>query len=170
VCRQITLGGQIAKEIAVAAHALIQTRVTELSIQRMQVRDEEAALLTSEMQLTQAFSSGDLAPNAFNDQTADIRAKRQQLAQLRTAAPVSAGQLTDHVSRTLQLATSFWDLYEPMNDIRRASLLKALFGTIVLDHEGVAGFTLNEPFTALMSRTEGQRQPTELAKRILDAA
>jgi DNA invertase Pin-like site-specific DNA recombinase len=169
ICGQIKITRQIANDVALAAHALIQARVTDFGTQRARLRDEEARLVASQMQLTQAFSRGDIAPNAFKAETAELRAKRQQFVQLATTEPISADQLEDHVSRTLQLATSFWDLYQPMNEHRKASLLTNLFDMLVLDHEGVAGFTLKEPFTTLMM-ADSQRHPAELATKILDAA
>ena len=149
---------------------LIQKRVAESATRRTRLREEEAGLLEKEMQLTQAFTGGDIAPNAFNREAAVIRATRHELGQIVAAAPTSTDQLAESVSRTLQLATSFWDLYEPMNEIRRASLLKSLFATIVLDHDGIAGFTLKPPFDELVKARRDQPQPHALAKAIVDAA
>ena len=170
VCRQIRLNRAVAQEIEAAAAALIRQRVEEATTRRARVRQEETALLEQEMQLTQAFSAGDIAPNAFNREAAQVRAKRNELTGIATTVPASAHQLAEAVSRTLQLATSFWDLYEPMNDVRRASLLKNLFGTIVLDHEGVVGFTLKPPFAELLKASEGHRPVPDLAKAVVEAA
>jgi hypothetical protein len=55
------------------------------------------------------------------------------------------------VNRALDIATSLWDLYEPLNEPRRAVLLNHVCVAIVLDHAGVAGFTLlKPPFDRLM--------------------
>lgn len=170
ICREIRISRELADDVRGCSATLIRQRVTEIALNRTRLREEEATLVATEMRLTEAFSAGDIAPNAFNHQAAAIRAKRQQLAQLATTAPTSAEQLGEFVSRMLQLATSFWDLYEPVNELRRASLLKNLFGTIVLDHEGIAGFTLKPPFTELLKPSNRHRQPVDLARAILDAA
>jgi hypothetical protein len=65
--------------------------------------------------------------------------------------------------------TSLWDVYEPMNDLRRATLLKSVFGTVVLDHNGIAGFTMRPPFDMLLN-SANTKPPEELAKLIVDAA
>jgi hypothetical protein len=77
--------------------------------------------------------------------------------------------LAESVGRTLQLATSLWDVYEPMNERRRHSLLKAVFGAIVVDRAGVAGFTLNPPFNALL-KSGANQSPVHLAQIIVDSA
>jgi hypothetical protein len=122
------------------------------------------------MGLTDAFTRGDVAPNTYNVKIGELRAKRKELSQLEKTAPATPEQLADSVSRTLQLATSFWDVYEPMNEMRRATLLRNVFSVIVLDHEGVAGFTLQPPFADLMAPGDYQQHPDTLAKVILDAA
>src|SRR6266508_759699 len=168
ICRQLRISRELATDIGEAAKVLIASRVTEASLRRKHVRDEETNLLQTEMRLTDAFTGGDVAPNTYNAKIQELRAKREEIRQLDTTAPTTPEQLAEVVSRTLQLATSVWDLYEPMNEMRKATLLRNVFATIVLDHEGVAGFTLKPPFDNLMS-SSGQSQPDELAKIVLDA-
>ena len=150
ICRQLRMSRPQAEQLQKEVTSLIAARVERETSRRSRTRDDQAALLASEMQLSQAFASGDLAPNAYQARTAQLRAKRAELATLAATAPASAQQLAESVGRTLQLATSFWDLYEHLSEIRKAALLKNFFETVVLDHEGIAGFTLKRPFTDLL--------------------
>jgi site-specific DNA recombinase len=168
--KSIKIGRPLADQIASAAHPLIVARAAAATRRHAQVEQESNELLASEMALTQAFTSGDLAPHPYGEQVAVVRAKRQALAQAKTNAPTNANYLSEGVSRILQVATSFWDLYEPMNDVRRATLLKGVFGTVVLDHEGIAGFTLKAPFADLMKPPDRATNPIQLAEAVLDAA
>jgi DNA invertase Pin-like site-specific DNA recombinase len=168
--KSIKIGRPLADRIAIAAHPLIAARVEANAQRQAHVEQEGNDLMAAEMALTQAFTVGDLAPNPYREQVAVVRARRQALGQLKTNAPSSANQLSEWVSRTLQLATSFWDLYEPMTDVRRASLLKSAFGTIVIDHEGITGFTLKAPLADLIKQAERAANPAQLAEAVLDAA
>jgi hypothetical protein len=120
------------------------------------------------MQLTKAFTGGDLAPNAYKGQIAQLRAKREEIAKLESHS-VSRDPLEEAVSKCLHLATSFWHLYQPLPEIRKAMLLKILFETIVIDQTGIVGFVLRSPFSELCQPTEA-KQPTDLASAILRTA
>jgi site-specific DNA recombinase len=170
ICREIKIDRELATSIAEAAKVLITSRVTERAFKQKHLSDEKSALLETEMRLTAAFTAGDVAPNIYHTRIGELRAKRQALDHFETSAPPPAEHWAESVNRTLQLATSFGDLYEPMNEMRRTALLRNLFAVVVLDHKGVAGFTLKPPFADLMKSTDGQRNPDRLAKVILDAA
>jgi DNA invertase Pin-like site-specific DNA recombinase len=168
ICRQVQIDQKLAQQISVAAHALIAQRVADQIEQQKQLRTIQDSLGQSEMQLTKAFTGGDLAPNAYKGQIAQLRAKREEIAKLESHS-VSRDPLEEAVSKCLHLATSFWHLYQPLPEIRKAMLLKILFETIVIDQTGIVGFVLRSPFSELCQPTEA-KQPTDLASAILRTA
>lgn len=163
ICRGIHLSKDRVQQISDAAERLIMER-TILAQQRLEHRDdEEASLSRAEMQLTAAFTAGDLAPNMYKTEIADVRAKRAALGDEHS---VGVGdRLAASVTRTLQLASSFWDLYQPLDDRMKQQMVHAVFKTVVLDHEGITGYTLNPPFDALMNAAP--RQADELAEAMV---
>jgi hypothetical protein len=54
-----------------------------------------------------------------------------------------------------------------MNEQRKAALLKTVFGVVVLDHQGVAGYVLRPPFDAMIKL---DWSPAQVATDIVDAA
>ena len=164
--RGIRLSKDRVQQISDAAEHLIVERTIRAQ-HRLDHRDEEEAeLRRAEMQLTSAFTAGDMAPNVYQAQIADVRAKR---AALGDEPPVAVGdRLAASVTQTLQLASSFWDLYQPLNDRMKQQMVHAVFKTVVLDHEGITGYTLNPPFDELMSASP-PRQADQLAEAIVTA-
>ena len=170
LCRQLRLEKSMAEQIRQAAVGVIAQRLADEKAKRHSVDQQTAELLEQEMSLTRGFSAGDIAPNQFNQDVAVLRTQRQQLAELVTTAPQSAADLAEGVAKTLQYATSLWDLYAPMNEMNRRTLLNGIFSTIVLDHHGVAGFVLNSPFDVLMTEVSKSKSARELVDHVLDAA
>jgi site-specific DNA recombinase len=168
ICRQVQIDRPLAREISIAAKALIGQRLADMAGQQTQLGATRAGLAQAEMQLTQAFTRGDVAPNAYKNEIAQLRAKGEELTKL-VSHSVSRDRLEDTVNRCLQLATSFWHLYVPLSEIRQATLLKNLFETIVLDHTGIVGYVLRSPFNELCHAARAN-QPTDLAAAILRAA
>jgi site-specific DNA recombinase len=169
VCGQVRIDRQLADRIGQAAGRVITARVAEAHNRRQKVDKERDALTQTEMRLAATFAAGDMTPSDYKHTVNDLRGKQQRLGQLETQAPLSSALLAESVGRTLQLVTSLWDVYEPMNDLRRATLLKSVFGTVVLDHNGIAGFTMRPPFDMLLN-SANTKPPEELAKLIVDAA
>ena len=102
-----------------------------------------------------------------------IRTQQATLDRASERTSVSAERLAEAVARTLQLATSLWDLYEQFDDTKRAELLRGVFNAIVLAHNGVVGVTLKSPLDALTAAGANQLKPTDaaqLAEHILKAA
>ena len=165
ICRGIRLSKDRVQQISEAAERLIMERTVRAQ-QRFERRDdEEASLSGAEMQLTAAFTAGDIAPNTYKAEIADVRAKR---AALGDEPPVAVSdRLAVSVMRTLQLASSFWDLYQPLDDRMKQQMVHAVFKTVVLDHEGITGYTLNPPFDELMSGLP--READQLADAIVTA-
>ena len=117
-----------------------------------------------------AFRNGDLASNAYSLQVSALRAQREALQPSGSKGTATAAQLQESVARTRQLATSFWDLYQPLPEPRRADLLRSVFSALVLDHHGVAGFTPKPPLSELLNSADGAGDPECMAQAILDAA
>jgi site-specific DNA recombinase len=166
ICRQIRLDRPLADRIAAAAQAAIQRRWEESKKRREHHDADRAALLGAEVNLTEAFARGDLAPNDYRARVEEFRARRKVLDGLElTQSSIAA--LSESVGRTLQIASSVSDLYSSFNELRKAALLKTVCGTIVLDHTGIAGFTLNAPFDAIATMTAAS--PEQLATQIVSA-
>ena len=171
ICRQLRLNQSLVKDVEAAAAHVIGERVAFANAAREQFRQDEAALLAREMELTDAFSTGDLTPNLFNQEIAALREKRQRLNQVANTAPITVEQLTEQVGRILRTAASFWDLYTPLNEPRKTEMLRQVFATVVLDHDGIAGFTLNAPYDTLAAADQqGKTAPLELASAVVNAA
>jgi DNA invertase Pin-like site-specific DNA recombinase len=170
VCQGIRIDASLADEIADAAKRLIVERVADMAQRRESLKSKEGAILNAEMQLAASFRAGDIAPNVFRAQSAVLRKQRQELGDLAAAAPVTADALAEAVGRMLRLATSCWDLYESINDAQKTALLRTVFDSVVLDHEGIVGFTLRKPFDAVVSGAAARTTPSAVATAILDAA
>jgi DNA invertase Pin-like site-specific DNA recombinase len=152
ICRGLRLSKERVQEISEAAESLIIER-TARAQQRLEHRDQaDAAVRQTEMQLTTAFTSGDLAPNDYKARIAELRAKRTALGAEPPA--VLSDRLAASVTETLQLASSFLDLYRPLSDRKKQQMVHALFKAVVLDHEGITGYALNPPFDQLMGGSE----------------
>lgn len=72
------------------------------------------------MQLTEAFTPGDLTPEAYKNMNDGLRHRRAEIERLIQRQPVPEEQLNARLKKTLEMATSLWDLYEPLDDARRA--------------------------------------------------
>lgn len=169
ICRQLRLDRQLSAQISEAAKMLIGKQAANITLRTRKLNEEAGNLLQTEMRLTESFAAGDMAPNVYQEQIAQLRSQRNDLLAVEQGSRVTPEHLAETVDRTLQLATSFWDLYEPMNDARRSALLKQLFEVVVLDHSGVAGFTLKPPFRELVNRRDSA-EPNELAGLLIKAA
>lgn len=170
ICQQIRLDAASVKDIETSATKIIQQRIVDAGAAHRNLRADESALLVREMELTDAFAAGDVAPNEFNTEIAAIRQKRAQLNKIAGRAPLTAEQLSEGVGRMLHLASSFWDLYDPLNEQQKTQMLRQLFASVVLDHNGIAGFTLNPPYDALLRAGHYNKTPDELATTLVDAA
>jgi DNA invertase Pin-like site-specific DNA recombinase len=170
ICRQLRLSPDHAQEIQEAAERIIGER-TIRARERFEQRDEKAAELhRREMQLSAAFAAGHLAPAAYQSQLAAVRAKRKELIDVPLDPLDFQNQLMERVGRTLQLASSFWDLYEPLNDTMRREMVRAVFSTVILDHQGIAGYVLRPPFDTLLGSKDSSADPVGMASQILQAA
>ena len=170
ICRQLRLDGTLATDVQAAAADVIRDRLTSADAAREQLQQDEASLLAKEMELTDAFSAGDLAPNVFNQEIATLRTRRRQLYQATNTAPITAEQLTETVGRILRTASSFWDLYTLLNEQGKTDMLRQVFATVVLDHDGIAGFTLNAPYDTLAAARQHGTTALELASAVVNAA
>ncbi len=173
ICRQIQLNRSTATAIQQAAERLIEQRQVTTAQRARGFQEERTALLAAEMRLTDGFTAGDVSPAIYKTRMTQIRTQQATLEHASERASVSAERLAEAVARTLQLATSLWDLYEQFDDTKRAELLRGVFNAIVLDHNGVVGVTLKPPFDALAATGANQLKPTDagqLAEHILKAA
>lgn len=166
ISRSIRLSKDHVRQISDAAERLIIERTVRLQERFQQRGQAEAELSRMEVQLTAAFTAGDLAPNAYKAQIAEVRAKRAHLSDEPSLAV--GDQLAGTVAQTLQLASSFWDLYQPMNDRMKARMVHIVFQTVVLDRDGITGYVLNPPFDQLLN--ESIKEPAHLAEAVVAAS
>lgn len=171
VCRQIQINRATATSIQKAAEQLIDQRRETTTQRATGFQEQRTSLLAAEMRLTDGFTAGDVSPAIYKAKIAEIREKQMTLEKAFERTSVSPERLADTVARTLQLATSLWDLYEQFDDTKRVELLRSVFKAIVLDHNGVTGVTLKPPFDELMKPSPlAPGQEAHVAQRLLDAA
>jgi DNA invertase Pin-like site-specific DNA recombinase len=146
VCQQVTISRSAAQSIRQAAGQVIASRTATRETRLATLREEHTGLAGVELQLTEAFSLGTISPSAYRERAGQLRQRRVDIDNVVDAPPISDEQLTARITKTLDLATSVWDLYLPLDEARRNELLRAVFHTIVLGPEGIIGFSLNPPF------------------------
>jgi hypothetical protein len=176
LCQQIRITSELTEAIAKAAERLVEDRVARASDRKFEIEDALSALTRQEMQLTEAFTVGDLSPNVYRTKSQGLRDRRTAMSKELAGLPLSPHGLTARVAHTIELATSLWDLYTHFSDARRSALLAEVFGTIVLARDGIAGFTLKPPFDRLASAAKNDPRKLSAGRRdglvaaILDAA
>jgi hypothetical protein len=172
----VRLARPTVDKIMAAADRLINDRVVSASEDRDRLENERVALLKNEMRLIDAFTTGDIAPSVYRVKTEEFRLARARIAKQVDAASVDTARLSEKVGRTLYVATSMWDLHEPLSDAGRTELLREVFRTVVLSSDGIVGFTLKPPFDSLASAAKGDARKISATERdqlvgaILDAA
>ena len=170
---QTQITRRTADAIQEAADKLLKERTLQRQHRASDVAKAHASLVTTEMRLTDAFTSGDVSPEVFKAKTLEIKTKRGKLdADLQQAAADPAA-LSAKVKRTLSLATSLWDLYEKLADDKRAELLRTVFRAVVVERDGIVGHALHAPFDTFVqpqpSRGESQSRHQQ-ATAAIDAA
>jgi hypothetical protein len=115
-----------------------------------------------------------VSPEIYKSKTADLRTKRIRLEDDLKQLSIDPAALAARVKETLDVATALWDLYEALDDTKRADLVRSVFSSIVLGHEGIVGFSLKPPFDKLASMDKDRLQHAdpsekdELVHAILD--
>ncbi len=165
LCLQIQISRGMADAIRSAATQRIARRSTNSDGRMSRLRDEHSGLMTQEMQLTDTFTRGDLAPAKYKAMSDGLRSRRAEIEDQLGRARISEDELSAHVNKTLDLATSLWDLYTPLDDSRRTGLLQAVFKIIVLGPEGIVGFSLRPPFDTLQRKISA----SDHARAIVDS-
>jgi hypothetical protein len=173
ILKQVQLNRRTADDIAREAERLIRKRAAAGVRRQRRAEKGETDVMANEMRLTEAFTAGDLSANSYKEKAADLRNTRSRLQRDMERLAASPESLRTHVTKTLQLASSLFDLYDQFNDIRRVELLRTVFKSIVLSAEGIMGFTLQPPFDALQGvRSAGSPagRSAALAQSMLDTA
>jgi site-specific DNA recombinase len=146
ICLQVQISRATAKRLRTAAARLIQAREKNHPERLAKTAAAQAEISTAETELTNAFASGDINPADYNIHISSLRARREALKRATTDI---SGRVREEVYRTLEVATSLWDLYERFDDRRQAKLLRVVFETVVIGQEGILGFTLKPSFKVL---------------------
>jgi len=167
VCQHVQISRPVAEAIRQSAGQLIATRAATRDDRLMVLNDELASLSGVELKLTDAFTRGELDSAAYRARSIQLRSRRLELEGLVNRPPVPEAELNARITRTLDLATSVWDLYSGLDDHRRNELVRAVFRTIVLGPEGIIGWSLNPPFDGLQESTASDVQT--MAGTVLDA-
>ena len=121
---------------------VVHQRVARASDRKRELEDAMSRLTRDDMQLTEAFTVGDLSPNIYRNKAQGLRERRSTIRQELARLPLSLHAPMARVAHVIEVAASLWDLYTRFSDARRAELLAEVFGTIVLSRDGIAGFTL----------------------------
>jgi site-specific DNA recombinase len=176
ICQQVRLRRSTAAAIQRAVDQQLAVSAASRTRRMAEIETEQMALVTAEMRLTDAFTNGDVSPEVYKNKTADLRAKRIQLEDESKRLSIDPAAVVAKVKEVLDVATALWDLYEALDDGKRAELVRSVFSAIVLGHEGIVGFSLKRPFDKLASvdkerlQQPGAIERDELVDAILDAA
>jgi site-specific DNA recombinase len=171
VCKQIRLSQDIADRVLAEASRLIADRTAQAVTHSERRRTRLANLLKDQVQLAEAFTAEDVAPKAFVAKAAKLREAKSRVEDDINRSVPNADDLFSKVAKIVQIATSLWDLYERLDDFRRADFLRSVFKSVILDHDGIAGFTLKSPFDALAVPPSARpMSPRDQAEWILRAA
>jgi site-specific DNA recombinase len=172
LCRRIHLPRGQAEVVQKAADRIIQQRADAREQQLASLSTRRATLTAKEMKLTEAFMAGDMSTNTYKAATATLRGESAEVETQTSRTGADPDTLRTKVKDILRLATSLWDVYEDLNDERRAELLRSVFQAIVIGPDGVVGFTLKAPFDVLSARPflGSATRVKDVAERILDAA
>ncbi|HLG56855.1 MAG TPA: recombinase family protein [Vicinamibacterales bacterium] len=162
-----------AAAIQCAADRLIKKRTDIGAKQTSRIAAERTELLAREMRLTDAFTTGDLSPEVFKAKGDELRQKRAALDRVEQYSSAKPENLSAAVARALGMATAVRDLYDQLNDDKQAELLREVFTSIIISHEGIVGYSLKPPLDQLASPSRKKSGPSihaQQAKAILDAA
>jgi DNA invertase Pin-like site-specific DNA recombinase len=165
VCNAVMLNRSVTEAIRQQTEQLIAGRGAQRESQADTLKQDLAKLGQREVALTEAFSAGTLSPTEYRRRVLALRERRRELERLTRQPPIPDEQLRARIKSILDVATSLWDLYQPLDDERRNRLLTLVFRLIVIGPEGILGYTLNRPFDEL------RKSPKDAARLVasLDA-
>jgi site-specific DNA recombinase len=169
VCLQVQLTRQIAADIGRAAETVLAERLKDAATDETRIETERQQLLASELRLTDAFTTGDLSPEAFRTKTLTIRTRRGELDAAAAHQRRDPADVVKQVRQVLATATSLWDLYDKLDDPKRSELLRTVFSSIVLGADGIAGFSLKPPFSAFVSTARNGRSAAAMGEDLAAA-
>jgi hypothetical protein len=172
LCAQVRLTRIHADAIQQEADRLIQERANAQEQRLASLLTKRADLTAKEMKVTEVFMAGDMSPNTYKTTTGKLRREAAEVETHTSRMEADPDALRAKVAETLRLATSLWDVYEVLNDMRRAELMRSVFTAIVIGPEKVLGFTLRPPFDVLSPgpKPDSATRVRDVAARILDAA
>ena len=140
---------EYSEAIRQASLQIIAHRSATRDKREAELAKTHANLIQREQAITESFTRGDLTPDSYQERAVGLRSRRVEIEELMNRPVVPDDQLSSRIKQTLEVATSLWDLYQPLDESRRNELLIVVFKTIVLAPEGVLGFSLNPPFDQL---------------------
>lgn len=149
LCRQIQIPREAAKAIGDAAAHVLATRAGERDKHAARFAKEQSNIINREQALTDAFTHGDLTPEAYQRRATALRSRKLELERIVATPAIPDERIVARIKESLDVATSLWDLYKPLDEFRRNELLCAVFKVIALAPEGILGFSLNAPFDEL---------------------
>lgn len=168
ICRQLQLRRSVVQAIQETASQEIQRRSATRTERMAQLQGEQVALHRAELELTEEFSHGTLTSESFRARTSRLRDRAEEIDAFLKRSPISDSALLDRVTKTIELAASLWDLYQPLDLGRRQQLISTVFRTIVLGPEGILGHSLNTPFDKISKA--GETDSTAVANALVDIA
>lgn len=166
VCQQVQITRTVAEAIRQRAEQLVSARAATRDERMAALNEELAGLSGLEMKLTDAFTRGDIEPEAYRARSVQLRNRRLEIEGIVSRPIVPEEEVHARIKKTLDLATSIWDVYDPLDDHRRNELVRAVFRTLVLGPEGIIGWSLNPPFDGLQASTKSDTET--MAATMLD--
>jgi Recombinase zinc beta ribbon domain len=152
ICRRLQLNREMKDQILAAAKGILQERIEAEAERRHATEQQLAAISAAESRLTDAFAAADLEPEKYTAKMTELKHARSTAERL-----LGGGQRLDDtaqaVGKALDVASSLGDLYDRLDDYKKAELLRCVFRVIVLDHRGVVGYSLQPQFSTLFRQS-----------------
>ena len=114
---------------------------------------EYRALGQAEADLTNAFIAGRVEPSNYAVEASALRERRTSIDERVGASIPDPESVSAKVRQTLSLAMSLMDVYDALDAFGRVSLILSVFKAVVLNHDGIGGYSLKPPLDALLMPT-----------------
>jgi site-specific DNA recombinase len=157
LCQTLRLSQIDAKKLLAASRRLVEQQTTQMRHRLESLRAKRSNLAGRELRLTESFVSGDVSPAAYKLAAAKIRNAIEALETTIHTIERDPSKVIARVESVVSQAQSLADLRNILSERRRVELLRTVFARVVLDHNGVVGFTLRPQFESFFTMGDGAR-------------
>jgi site-specific DNA recombinase len=161
---QIQITRETARTVGKAVRRALEKRMTSAKREDTAARMKE--LVALETTLTEHFTASEIPPKEYASKSAELRQQQAEVLIRQKSLETDPQELSADIDRVLRVATSLWDVYEPLPDRQRADLVRMVFSAVTLNAEGIVGFSLTEPFKALQAH-DG-RSSDDVAQHLIE--